>query len=93
GGILATSNLLPKLWADLFDLIQAGELKKASEIVIKVTPVLRLIFAESNPGPLKEAMKMIGIDCGDALLPLEKPGKHIVDALEVELKKLLDWYK
>ncbi len=93
GGILATSNLLPKLWADLFDLIQAGELKKASEIVIKATPVLRLIFAESNPGPLKEAMKMIGIDCGDPLLPLEKPGKHIVDALEVELKKLLDWYK
>ena len=76
-----------------FDLIQAGELKKASEIVIKATPVLRLIFAESNPGPLKEAMKMIGIDCGDPLLPLEKPGKHIVDALEVELKKLLDWYK
>lgn len=93
GGILATSNLLPKLWADLFDLIEAGELKKASEIVIKATPVLRLIFAESNPGPLKEAMKMIGIDCGDPLLPLVKPQQQIVDSLKAELKKLLDWYK
>jgi len=93
GGILATSNLLPRLWTDLFDLIQAGELGKASEIVIRVTPLLRLIFAESNPGPLKEAMKMIGMDCGDPLLPLLKPSSQLVESLEIELKKLLAWYK
>lgn len=93
GGILATSNLLPKMWADIFDLIVAGKREKAAEIVVKVTPLLRLIFAESNPGPLKDAMKMIGIDCGDPLLPLEKPGKEIVDGLARELKKFQDWYK
>lgn len=93
GGILATSNLLPKMWADIFDLIVAGKREKAAEIVVKVTPLLRLIFAESNPGPLKDAMKMIGIDCGDPLLPLEKPGKEIVDGLARELKKFRDWYK
>lgn len=93
GGILATSNLLPKLWADLFNMIQTGELKKASEVVVKITPLLRLIFAESNPGPLKEAMKMIGIDCGDPLLPLLKPSKQLVESLGKELKKILDWYK
>ncbi|MDD4757112.1 MAG: 4-hydroxy-tetrahydrodipicolinate synthase [Prolixibacteraceae bacterium] len=93
GGILATSNLLPGLWADLFDLIAAGELEKASEVVIKVTPLLRLIFSESNPGPLKEAMRMIDIDCGDPLLPLVKPSNTTVASLEKELKKLLAWYK
>ena len=93
GGILATSNLLPKMWADIFDLIVAGKRERAAEIVVKVTPLLRLIFAESNPGPLKDAMKMIGIDCGDPLLPLEKPGKEIVDGLARELKKFHDWYK
>ena len=89
GGILATS----KMWADIFDLIVAGKRERAAEIVVKVTPLLRLIFAESNPGPLKDAMKMIGIDCGDPLLPLEKPGKEIVDGLARELKKFQDWYK
>lgn len=93
GGILATSNLLPKMWADIFDLIVAGKRERAAKIVVKVTPLLRLIFAESNPGPLKDAMKMIGIDCGDPLLPLEKPGKEIVDGLARELKKFQDWYK
>ncbi len=93
GGILATSNLLPKMWADIFDLIVSGKKERAAEIVVKVTPLLRLIFAESNPGPLKDAMKMIGIDCGEPLLPLVKPGKEIVDGLARELKKFQDWYK
>lgn len=93
GGILATSNLLPKMWANIFDLIVAGEKERAAEIVVKVTPLLRLIFAESNPGPLKDAMKMIGIDCGDPILPLVKPGKEIVNELERELKKFQDWYR
>lgn len=93
GAILATSNLLPKIWADLFDLIENGELNKASEIVIKMTPLLRLIFAESNPGPLKAAMQMIDIDCGDPMLPLLKPSKIITESLENELNALLDWYK
>lgn len=93
GGILATSNLLPKMWSDIFDLIVSGKKERAAEIVVKVTPLLRLIFAESNPGPLKDAMKMIGIDCGDPLLPLVKPGKAIVDGLAAELKKFQEWYK
>ena len=93
GAILATSNLFPNIWADLFDLIKAGELERASEIVLRLTPVLRLVFAESNPGPLKEAMKAIGIDCGDPLLPLVRTTDEIAAALRVEIKKMLDWYK
>lgn len=93
GAILATSNLFPDIWADLFDIIQAGDLKKASDIVLKLTPTLRLIFAESNPGPLKEAMKMIGIDCGDPLLPLVKAQPSIVDGLAKEIKSVLEWYR
>lgn len=93
GAILATSNLFPDIWADLFDLIKAGNLERASEIVLRLTPVLRLVFAESNPGPLKEAMKIIGIDCGDPLLPLVRTTDEIASSLDVEIKKMRDWYK
>ncbi len=92
GAILASSNLFPNIWADLFDLIKAEKLERASEIVLRLTPVLRLVFAESNPGPLKEAMKAIGIDCGDPLLPLVHTTEEIASALRVEIKKVLDWY-
>jgi 4-hydroxy-tetrahydrodipicolinate synthase len=93
GAILATSNLVPDIWADLFDFIKEGDLKRSSEIILKLTPLLKLIFSESNPGPLKEAMKFIGIDCGDPLLPLKKPQQKTIDAIEDELKKLLKWYR
>lgn len=93
GAILATSNLFPGIWADLFDLIKSGDLKRASEIVLRLTPVLRLVFAESNPGPLKEAMKVIGIDSGDPMLPLLRTTDKITAALRVEIEKVLGWYR
>lgn len=93
GAILASSNLLPKIWCDLFKIIKAGDLARASEIMLRLTPVLRQIFAESNPGPLKHGMRMIGIDCGSALNPLTSIPKEVVKKLEEELKKLFDWYK
>lgn len=93
GAILATSNLVPDIWADLFDLIRQGELQRSAEIVLRLTPILRLIFAESNPGPLKEAMKLIDIDCGDPILPLKKTTPEIAAGLKTELDKLLKWYR
>ena len=93
GAILATSNLVPQIWADLFKIIKAGDLNRASEIVLHLIPVLRQVFAESNPGPLKHGMKMIGLDCGDAMSPLTSVSPDVVNALRTELEKLLDWYK
>jgi 4-hydroxy-tetrahydrodipicolinate synthase len=93
GAILATSNLVPKIWTDLFNLVKSGNLNRSSEIVIHLIPLLRQVFAESNPGPLKQAMKMIGIDCGDALNPLTSVSAGVVNSLKTELTKLLEWYK
>lgn len=93
GAILATSNLIPQIWTDLFKIIKAEDLRRASDIVCHLIPLLRQVFAESNPGPLKHAMKMIGIDCGDAMSPLTSVSPEVMSALQVELKKLLNWYK
>lgn len=92
GAILASSNLLPKVWSDLFKMIKSGDIARASEIVLQLTPVLRQVFAESNPGPLKHGMRMIGIDCGLALSPLTSVSASLVERLEKELRALLDWY-
>lgn len=92
GAILASSNLVPQIWNDMFDSVKAGNLKRAEEILLHITPLLRQVFAESNPGPLKHAMKMIGIDCGYALNPLTNVSDEVVKKLEIELNNLLKWY-
>ena len=92
GAILASSNLIPHVWVELFDIIKKGDLHRAEDLILHTVPLLRQIFSETNPGPLKQAMKMIGIDCGDALLPLEMPSKDNIKRLEIELHKLQTWY-
>ncbi|MDO5115482.1 MAG: 4-hydroxy-tetrahydrodipicolinate synthase [Synergistaceae bacterium] len=92
GAILASSNLIPEIWVDLFETIKRGNLKRAHEIVLHTVPLLRQVFAETNPGPLKQAMKLIGIDCGDALSPLTTISDEVIERLPVELNSLLTWY-
>lgn len=91
GAILATSNIIPKIWKKLMDTIRKGDVQKAREMNMKITPFLNLVFSEANPGPLKDAMRLIGIDCGDALLPLKAPSKKLHDSIEMELEGLLKW--
>lgn len=93
GAILATSNLVPQIWSELFKTAKNGNLNRASELLIHLTPILKQVFAESNPAPLKHGMKMIGIDCGYAMSPLTKVSAEVITNLEKELKKLLEWYK
>ena len=92
GAILASSNLIPEIWVDLFKTIKSGDLERAREIVLHVIPLLRQIFAESNPGPLKKALKMVDMDCGDALSPLTAVSESVICQIEVELDSLREWY-
>jgi len=40
------------------------------------------LFCETNPGPLKQAMKMVGHDFGDVRLPLRSASPQAVDRLK-----------
>lgn len=84
GAVLATANLVPGYWARLFELA-AADSRKALEHQLRFQPVLDAVFAESNPGPLKKAMEMIGFPVGDARLPLVPPSA----ATEQTLKEAL----
>ena len=72
-GILATSNIIPRFWKEMFTLIKQGEIETAIKMHLDIQPFLKLIFGQTNPGPLKVALGHAGLDCGDALLPLHKP--------------------
>ena len=72
GAILATANLFPRYWARLFELA-AKDAAAALRHQLAFQPVLDAVFAESNPGPLKRAMEMIGHPVGPARLPLVPP--------------------
>lgn len=89
--ILATSNLIPGFWKTMLDAIRNGDVRKATAMHMEALPFLSAVFAETNPGPLKMAMKLAGLDCGNALPPLHAPDDKLMERLKNELKRIEKW--
>jgi 4-hydroxy-tetrahydrodipicolinate synthase len=85
GGVLATSNLFPEIWTGILDLFRKGDIAGAMRQHARIFPLLDTIFSESNPGPLKAALRMSGIPVGSVLPPLRDPSEATLKALSERL--------
>lgn len=70
GVISVLSNLLPVETNTMAQAALAGDFDTAAALQCKLLPLIDLLFCEVNPIPVKEAMKLIGYDCGGCRLPL-----------------------
>jgi 4-hydroxy-tetrahydrodipicolinate synthase len=85
GVISVLANLLPGEIRRLWDFIEAQELHDACTQHLKLFPLFRAMFCETNPVPIKAAMAMAGL-CRDELrLPLVS----LADQHRPTLRKLL----
>lgn len=90
GGILASANLVPRLWREIHGLAASGDLRGALAKQAELEPLLRAIFCETNPGPLKRAMNMAGHPVGEAMLPLLPPRGETLARLEPAVSAALE---
>ncbi len=60
GCISVVSNVAPAQTAGLFDAFKAGDLAKARELHYALLPLMRALFTEANPIPVKAALAMLG---------------------------------
>lgn len=88
GGVLASATLIPHYWIEIANLIQDGELAEALVRHRRLLPLFDALFAETNPGPLKAALRLIGLEIGEVLLPLKPPAPVTVAKLETALAAL-----
>lgn len=86
GGVLLSATLLPKFWQALTEQVQAGQLAEALRMHRRLHPLFKLLFAETNPGPMKSVMDHIGIEAPEMLLPLFQPPSALRDALRAQLQ-------
>lgn len=70
GVISVLSNILPEQTDAMARAALAGDFDTASELQCHLLPLIELLFCEVNPIRVKEAMKLIGYDCGSCRLPL-----------------------
>jgi 4-hydroxy-tetrahydrodipicolinate synthase len=70
GNVSVTANVAPRLMHELCMAAIAGNVQKAMEIQLKLLPLHKALFVESNPIPVKWAVARMGL-CKTALrLPL-----------------------
>jgi len=70
GVISVTSNIVPDRMAKLVDTFMAGDLETSRRIHFELMPLFKAMFIETNPGPVKAAMDMMGMAAGKPRLPL-----------------------
>ena len=70
GGILAVAHVIGKEYREMINLFRAGKIDEAREIHFQTLPVVRALFIETNPVPVKEALTMMGLPSGKLRLPL-----------------------
>lgn len=90
GGIVVTASALPRTWRRLYETCAAGRHEEALALHRRLIPLLDLAFAETNPGPLKSAMDLVGVDAPRVLQPLVRPAPALRERLRAELGALLE---
>lgn len=76
GVISVLANVLPAETQILCRSALAGDFDTAAALQIKFQPLIEALFSEVNPIPVKEAMKIIGFDCGGCRLPLTEASEE-----------------
>lgn len=94
GGVIATANLFPLLYKRLLEKAAEGDLKGVMMLHYEmVLPLAEIIYAEPNPGPMKFAMRYLGIDSGAPLVPVKPASARIEGELSRTLDNIVNWIK
>jgi 4-hydroxy-tetrahydrodipicolinate synthase len=90
GAILASANVIPDVWINIYNAIQKGDLKTAREEQYRVQKIARII-AKSGAVGTKEALNMLGVKVGPVRLPLSVGGELTYEEreeLRLDLEKI-----
>ncbi|MBP2172558.1 4-hydroxy-tetrahydrodipicolinate synthase [Methanococcus voltae] len=86
GVISVVANIVPKEFVEMVELAKAGKFAEAQKIHYELFPLMKSMFLETNPIPIKTAMNLMSKPSGELRLPLTE----MADANREILKKSLN---
>ena len=72
GCISVLGNLLPHSTAALCNVLLRDDLPAARLLHYAMLPLMKALFCEVNPIPVKAAMSLVGFPCGSCRMPLSE---------------------
>lgn len=88
GVVSVVANIIPREVQEMTDNFLKGDIEKAKNIHYKILPLCKAMFIETNPIPVKTAMRLFGRLNGEFRLPMCEMEKEN----EKKLKKALKDY-
>ncbi|HLS88092.1 MAG TPA: 4-hydroxy-tetrahydrodipicolinate synthase [Sphingobacteriaceae bacterium] len=72
----------------MIDAFVAGDTDEAARLHRHMSPLFRALFVETNPGPVKAAVKLQGLDVGPLRPPLAEPRDETIALLRETLAQM-----
>ncbi len=88
GVISVLSNVLPRRVKAVIDAFGRGENDAACRRFADIAPLCSLLFKETSPAPVKEALRLLEIGDGSCRLPMTAPGASLAAELKAEISRL-----
>lgn len=88
GGVLTSAVLVPGIWARIQRLAETGSFTEALALQRRLNPLMDALFAEENPGPTREALRLIGIENGASQLPIPAVTQGLISRIGRVLDQL-----
>ena len=88
GVISVLSNIMPKETHDMCRLCMDKKYDEAGALQVKYYKLIKALFCEVNPIPVKTAMNLMNMNAGPLRLPLYEMAESNLEFLKSEMKKL-----
>jgi len=88
GVVSVASNIIPSKIVEFTNSMLNNEWKKAREMQLQLYDLFKVLFIESNPGPVKYAADLMELMDGRMRLPLTPPLKENQKRIKTVLKNL-----
>lgn len=89
--ILASANLIPDVWQEIYKAVQSKELERAQELQKKIQKLVRIVTRTCAHEAVKTGLELMGVKAGKSRKPT-MPGdsfrKEDLEELRIELENL-----
>ncbi len=90
GMILASAQVFPEVWQQVFRAVQGGDLVRARELQHNVQKLARIFCRHGGGVAVKAALNMMGIQVGGPRRPLKRTGGALIHETRAEIQMELE---
>lgn len=87
GSISVFANIMPRENHDIYEAFKNGNIDKARDLHLKYFSLIKALFTEVNPVPVKAAASLMDLCQNELRLPLTKANESTIEILREKLKE------